>query len=209
MLFKETLSYKDPTAVVSPNALIGDNVYIGPFCYVGDRVVIGDNTRLTAYCSIGTPPEHKDYMNTQFGVVIGSNCVIREFTTVNSGTVRDTLVGSGVWMLRGSHVGHDAEIHDKTNLSCNVLVGGHTIVMEGANLGLGAIVHQNLVIGPYSMVGMGAIVTKSTNVEPFKVYTGNPAKYLKDNSVGVSRANLSDEDKLRLISEWENKCRKG
>jgi UDP-N-acetylglucosamine acyltransferase len=93
-------------------------------------------------------------------------------------------------MLRGSHVGHDCLIGDKTTLSCNVLIGGHSIVQEDVNFGLGAICHQFSVIGGGSMIGMGAIITKSSNVTPFGVYVGNPAKYLKLNTHKLKNVNM-------------------
>jgi UDP-N-acetylglucosamine acyltransferase len=84
-------------------------------------------------------------------------------------------------MLRGSHLGHDVMVENNVTISCNVLVGGHSIIGSGANLGLGAILHQFSKIGCYSMIGMGTIVTKKSNIQCFGTYVGNPAKYIKEN----------------------------
>ena len=84
-------------------------------------------------------------------------------------------------MLRGSHVGHDSLISNNCVLSCNVLIGGHSILGEGVNMGLGSICHQFSKIGSYSMIGMGAIITKKFESKCFGVFVGNPAKYIKDN----------------------------
>ena len=193
-----------PTAIIEKGAQLGKGNYIGPNCYIGNGVIIGDGNRFDGYCSIGTPPEHRDHWKGGKGVSIGNGCVIREFTTINSGCTRLTTIRDKVVMLRGSHVGHDGIIEAFANISCNVLVGGYTIVMQGANLGLGSIVHQNHVVGPYAMLGMGCVVPKKIAIEPFNIYVGNPAKFLKTNKVGIERAGLTLQDMDTLRKRYEN-----
>lgn len=48
------------------------------------------------------------------------------------------------------------------------------------------------------MLGMGTIVVKKSQIEPFKIFIGNPAKYLKSNSVAIERNNFNSEDILRF-----------
>ena len=96
-------------------------------------------------------------------------------------------------MLRNSHIGHDSIIEDRANLSCNVLVGGHSYVMEGVNMGLGAMCHQFSVLGAYAMIGMGGIVVKSSEIHPGEIYVGNPVKFLKENRIGLNRNGITSE----------------
>lgn len=193
----DTNNYIHPTAVVSPKAILGHSNYIGPYCYISDNVKIGDNNRFEAYSSIGTPAESKEYFYSNEGnVEIGCNNIFREFTTVNAGTWRPTKLGNGISMLRNSHVGHDTIVEDSVILSCSVLIGGHTYIMEGVNCGLGSIVHQRMVLGSYAMLGMGSIVTKNTPIEPGNIYVGNPARFLKNNSLdrfNITKKNLDFE----------------
>jgi len=102
-------------------------------------------------------------------------------------------------MLRGSHLGHDAIVKDKASISCNVMIGGHSEVGEGANLGLGVVVHQWLHVGSYSMVGMGSVVTK--NVHPLMLGYGNPFKHAKLNMVGLKRKGLTEEE-ISLLEDY-------
>lgn len=192
-------NYIHPTAIIDKDVELGSNNYIGPYCYITGKTKIGNNNRFEAYCSIGTPPEHRDHFTgSPFGVIIGDNCTIREYVTINSGTVRDTILGNNITMLRGSHIGHDSIVEDKANLSCNVLIGGHSHLMEGVNMGLGSICHQFSVLGAYSMIGMGGIITKSSEIHPGEIYVGNPVKFLKENKIGLNRNNI-DSDKLAQI----------
>lgn len=197
-----------PTAIVEEGVYLGNNNYIGPFCYLKKGVFIGDNNRFEAYCSIGTEAEHKDFFNSPdpengvFTVIIGDNNVFREYVTVNRGTQQLTFIGSNVIMLRNSHVGHDSTIEDNVTLSCNVLIGGHSIIMKGANMGLGSICHQFSTIGPYSIIGMGGIVTKKSEIFPAKKYVGNPVKCIGDNTIALERNNISEKDLNNLIDEY-------
>jgi UDP-N-acetylglucosamine acyltransferase len=193
------------TSLIGSNVKIGKNNYIGPFCYIPDGVVIGDNNRFEAYCSIGTAPEHRDFFNNTVtsgckGVTIGNYNIFREYVTINAGTYRDTQVGNMVIMLRGSHLGHDVIVEDGVTLSCNVLIGGESYIMEGVNMGLGSICHQYSVIGAYSMIGMGGVVTKSSSIIPGEIYVGNPVKHLKMNKIGLERNNI-DIKKLADYTE--------
>ena len=190
------------TAIIDNGVQLGENNYIGPYCYITGHTVIGNNNRFEAHCSIGTPPEHRDHFNNSpFPVIIGDGNIIREFVTINAGTVRNTVLGNNIAMLRNSHIGHDSIIEDKANLSCNVLIGGHSHIMEGANFGLGSMCHQFLVIGAYSMIGMGGIVVKSSIIQPGEIHVGNPVKFLKENKIGLNRNGI---DSNRL-SELTNK----
>lgn len=188
----ENSNFIHPSAIIGTNVIIGKNNYIGANCYIVGNTTIGDNNHFEAFCSVGTFPEHRSFFNKKEmkGVVIGDNNVFREFITINSGCYQNTVLGNEIWMLRNSHVGHDSTIYDKTTLSCNVLIGGHSIVGEDVNFGLGSICHQFSVIGGGSMIGMGAIITKSANISPFGVYVGNPAKYLKVNTHKLKNADM-------------------
>jgi UDP-N-acetylglucosamine acyltransferase len=196
-------NYIHPTATVDNNVELGFNNYIGPYCYITGKTKIGNNNRFEAYCSIGTPSEHRDYFTgSPFGVIIGNNCTIREYVTINSGTVRDTILWNNVNMLRGSHIGHDSIIEDKANLSCNVLIGGHSHLMEGVNMGLGSMCHQFLVLGAYSMIGMGGVVVKTSEIHPGEIYVGNPVKFLKENKIGLNRNNIDSAKLTELTNKY-------
>lgn len=190
------------TAWIHPDAKIGTGNKIGQYCYLGPNVTIGDNNRLEGHCSIGTPGEHKEHFNHFGEVKIGSNNIIREFTTINSGTFRATSLGDRNIMLRGSHLSHDSIVETDVTISCNVLIGGESYIMKGANLALGCILHQRQVVGSYSMIGMGGIVPKKLDIIPGNIYVGNPAKFLKKNDVGLHRARTTEQQLLEEIKRW-------
>ncbi len=187
------------SAYISPNAKLGKNNIIGPYCVVHSGVELGEGNVFTAHCSVGSPAEHRDYF-FEFGQVkIGNDNMVREFTTINGGTKRATVMGNNCTMLRGSHLSHDSVLEDGVTLSCNVLVGGESYIMRGANIGLGAVMHQRSIIGSYSMIGMNSTITKTAFVHPGEIWIGSPARFLDRNLIGMKRAGI-DEDKLN--EEW-------
>jgi UDP-N-acetylglucosamine acyltransferase len=179
------------------------NNYIGPYCVLQGNTVIGDNNRFESHCSIGSPAEHRDYFTQAGELTIGDNNTFREFVTVNAGSHSTTVVRNNVVMLRNSHVGHDSFIDNKVNLSCNVLIGGHSHIMEGANFGLGSICHQFSKIGAYAMVGMGCIIPKGRRIEPAHVVVGNPSRFIKLNEVGLTRNNISPSQLDNFRKQYE------
>lgn len=156
-----------PTALVAPNVKIGTGNYIGP------------------YCMIGYPAEHKAFWGKdQKGVEIGDDNVFTGHVTIDAGTERPTTIGNGIWMLKHSHVGHDAVIGDKATISCGAKVGGHAIIGPGTNIGLNACIHQWVDVPEGCMIGMNAAVTKKLALEPFRKYAGVPAKDIGTNQKG-------------------------
>lgn len=185
-------------------ARLGKNNTIGPFCYIGPGVTIGDFNTFIGHSAIGFPAEHRDYFHTEGAIVIGNRNMIREFVTVHGGTRSKTTMGNNCVMLRGSHLSHDSILEDCVNVSCNVLIGGETYVMEGANLGLGCVIHQRQTIGSWCMVGMGAVVTKDFECLPGNIYVGNPAKYLKRNHIGLDRNQIGFDDIKMEMERYES-----
>ncbi len=77
-------------------------------------------------------------------------------------------------------------------ISCNVMIGGHSVVMDNAVVGLGTVIHQHRCIGSYCMVGMGSVVTKS--IRPFMKAYGSPCRVMGINEVGMLRGPFDKDD---------------
>jgi len=155
--------YIHPTALIGPNVTIEDNVYIGP------------------YCVIGFPAEWKGREGEDKGVLIFTGSRITGMVTIDSGVEQVTIVGHNCYLMKHSHVGHDALIGNDVVISCGAKIGGHVVIENGCNIGLNAVIHQRQRIKNNCMIGMGAVVTKGLKTEPYSKYVGNPAKYLGPN----------------------------
>ncbi len=188
-----------PTAIIGPEVSLGTGNTIGPFTVLEGRVVLGDDNWIGPHVVIGAPGEirggdHRTSWADQASespVVIGSRNVIREFTAVHRGSVRDTLIGDDCYVMNKVYVAHDAIICSGATLSAGVLLAGHVIVGPGANLGLGTCVHQRMVIGAGAMLGMGSVVTR--HIPPHAVAFGSPARVQRANEVGLRRRGVDDQ----------------
>lgn len=191
-----------PTAIIGEGVWLGKGNKIGAYVVIQGKTFIGDNNVFEPFCSIGNEPEHKDFFGKKNkGTYIGNNNVFREYVTINAGCFVPTMLGDNITMLRGSHVGHDSHIYDNCTISCNVLIGGHSLLGKGVNMGLGSICHQYSKIGSYSMIGMGSIITKKVNVQCFGTYVGSPAKYIKEND--YQKQKWSYEMVLDICAEFD------
>ncbi len=191
------------TAIVSPMARLGRNVIIGPYSVIHSGVTLNDDVIIRSHSVIGSPAEKTGFMTADgLGVEIGEGTHISEHVTIHSGIIRKTMIGKYCLLLTKSHVGHCSEIGNGSVISCAVLVGGETIVGEGANLGLGSITHQKSRIGAWSFLGAGAVVPKNRRILPGNIYVGAPAKFLKKNEIGLQRMNISDAELWRCQNNY-------
>jgi UDP-N-acetylglucosamine acyltransferase len=166
-----------PTAIISGDVRLGNSNRILAYCVLEGPLEIGDNNVVGPHVTIGTPGENSrepHYDTSKKVITIGSNNIIREFSTVQKPCFTDlTRINSGAFLMHGVHIPHDATLEDKVVFAPLVVIGGSTTILEGANLGISSTTHQNTVVGQYSMVAMGAVVTK--NVKPFsKHIPGKP-----------------------------------
>lgn len=160
---------------------VGINTYIHPTALIGPNVTIGEGCYIGPYCIIGFPPEYKGKEDIDEGVWIGNNVRITGAVTIDSGTEGVTKIGSGCYLMKHSHIGHDAWLQFDVVVSCGAKIGGHAIIGDKTNIGLNACIHQRTQIPMGCMIGMGAVVTKKTELLPNKKYAGVPARIIGDN----------------------------
>lgn len=201
----------DPLAVISPKAELGSNVTVGPFTVIEENAVIGDETwvgphvyiaggaRIGNRCkifpgaSVGSPPQDLKYRGEPTLLEVGEKTVIREFATLNRGTVENgkTVVGSSCLLMAYSHVAHDCVVGNNVILANCGTLGGHVHLGEYVIIGGLTPVHQFVHIGAHTMIGGGFRVTK--DVPPYVLAGQNPLMFEGLNLVGLRRRGLSPE----------------
>ena len=77
-----------PDVEIGPNAVIGEGVIIEAGVKIGaganiEYATIGEGTKISPMASIGGEPQDLGYKGERTGVIIGKNCWIREFATIN------------------------------------------------------------------------------------------------------------------------------
>lgn len=154
-----------PTAVIGENVVIEEGVYIGP------------------YCIIGFPPEWKGREWEGKGVLIKKGARLTGMVTVDSGAEKMTVIGENCYLMKHSHVGHDATLEENVTLSCGAKIGGHSIIRNNSNIGLNAVIHQKVEIPEGCMIGASGFVGKTSVLKPFHKYAGVPVRELGVNIV--------------------------
>jgi UDP-N-acetylglucosamine acyltransferase len=201
-----------PTAVIAPGAEIGIDVEIGPYSLVGPRVRIGDRTRIgpqvvidgvteigqdniiVGQAGLGGPPQDLSYKGEATQLVIGDRNTIREFVTINRGTVKGggvTRVGNDCLLMACSHVAHDCDLRDRIILANNVLLAGHVFVGENANISGGSAAHHFVTIGSFAYVG--GMTRMVQDVPPYMILEGHPSRVRGVNKIGLQRGGQSPE----------------
>jgi len=209
-----------PTAIVDPKSKIHPSCTIGPYCVVGPEVELGERCRLVShvalegptkigadngffpFASIGLAPQDITYAGEPTRLEIGDHNEIREYVTINRGTVKGggvTRVASHVLIMAYAHVGHDCSIGDHVILVNGATLGGHVTVEEWAVVGALNAVHQFVRIGAHSYIGGGTVITQ--DVLPFSMTSAerNVNAY-GVNKLGLERRGFS-KDRIRQIHE--------
>ncbi len=201
-----------PTAIVDPRAVLDAAVEIGPYAMIGPHVTLGAGTKVGPhavidghttvgrdntffqFCSIGAAPQDKKYGGEPTRLEIGDRNTIREFVTINRGTVQDsgvTRLGDDNWIMAYVHIAHDCQLSNNITMSNNATLGGHVVIGDWAVLGGFSTVHQFCHIGAYAMTAFTAAV--SQDVPPFVTAAGNRAAPAGINSVGLQRRGFTSE----------------
>lgn len=109
-------------------------------------------------------------------VEIGENTMIFE----NNVLQHRVRIGANAVLWSGNHVGHQTQIEDHCFISSHVVISGFCTVGRSSFMGVNSCVGDYLTIGEDCVVGAGAVVVR--NLEPGKVYVGNPARPLDKSS---------------------------
>ncbi|PLX31993.1 MAG: acyl-[acyl-carrier-protein]--UDP-N-acetylglucosamine O-acyltransferase [Ignavibacteria bacterium] len=200
-----------PTALVDSKAELADDVVVGPFCTIeadvtidagtklGPQVRVDNGARVGKNCAIhqgavvATPPQDLKYANEKTEFILGDNCTVREYCTLNRATTHSfkTIVGSDCLLMAYVHVAHDCRVGDKVIIANSTQLGGHVIVGEQAIIGGLTAVHQFSHIGMHSMTGGAVKVTK--DIPPY-VLAGTSAGLFEGlNSIGLRRRGFPRE----------------
>lgn len=192
---------------IGPYSIIGPEVEIGRDCDIGAHVVIGGITRIGPdnrvfpFASLGLEPQDKKYAGEATRLEIGRGNTIREYVTVNRGTLQDTGVtniGDGNWIMAYVHIAHDCRIGNHTVLANNATLAGHVQLGDYVTLGGAALVHQFCRIGEHAFTAFGARINK--DVPPYVTVGEGKARPRGLNSEGLRRRGF-DETRIRALKE--------
>jgi UDP-N-acetylglucosamine acyltransferase len=196
----DPLAQLHPTVSVGPYSIIGPDVKIdahtkvGSHCVIDGHTTIGQNNHFYRFCSVGGMPQDKKYSGEPTRLEIGDRNMVREYVTINTGTVQDvgvTRLGSDNWVMAYVHVAHDCQIGNNVILANGVQMGGHVHIGDWAIVGGLAAIHQFGRVGAHSMTGGQSAL--HMDVPPYIMSSGNPCVPVGVNAEGLKRRGFTPE----------------
>jgi len=200
-----------PTAIVDPKAKVHPSCLIGPYCVIGSEVELGEDCRLIShvamegptrtganndffpFSSIGLAPQDISYAGEPTRLEIGNHNKVREFVTINRGTVKGgglTKIGDYNLIMAYTHIAHDCQIGNHIIMANAATLGGHVTVGDWANVGALCPVHHFVRIGAYSIIGGGSTITR--DVLPFSKTSAERGTHAYGlNAIGLERRGFS------------------
>ena len=145
------------TSIVDAGALIGEGSKIWHFCHVSQGAVIGANVSIGQNVFVGSK------------AVVGDGCKIQNNVSVYDRVTLEDDVFVGPSVVFTNVFNPRAAIEKKAEYK-------KTLVCRGATLGANSTVVCGVTIGMYSFVGAGAVV--NTNIDPFALVVGVPARQI-------------------------------
>ena len=134
-----------PTAIIDPAAKIPASCKIGPYCVIGAEVELGEKCNLVThvvmegptkigsdnrffpFSSIGLAPQDLTYAGEPTRLEIGDHNQIREYVTINRGTLKGgglTRIGNHTLIMAYTHIAHDCRIGDHVIMANGVTLAG-------------------------------------------------------------------------------------
>jgi len=210
------------TAIIDPKAKISSNITIGAYSVIGPDVEIDKNTiihshvnisghtkigkenKIYPFASIGNDPQDLKYNGEETRLIIGDKNTIREYVTINPGTIGGggkTLIGDNCLFMISSHIAHDCLVGNNVILANNVPLGGHAIIEDNVVIGGNSAVQQFTRIGKMAMIG--GMTGVLNDVIPYGLSTGNRNCLQGLNLIGLRRSKFENKEILGLSEAYK------
>jgi len=181
--------------LIGHNSIIEKNVVIGDNCSIGSNVIIrnsliGNNVYILDGCVIGKkgfgffPKKNLNYRYPQMGsVIIKDNVEIGCGSTIDRGSLSNTVIGKNTFLDNQIHIAHNVKIGENCIIAGQVGFAGSSTIGNNVMIGGQAGISGHLKIGNNVQIGGGSGVIK--DIPDNAKVMGYPAKnikqFLKDN----------------------------
>ena len=212
----------DKTAIIYPGAEIDDSTDVGPYSIIKGGVKIGknnliashvviegntrigDGNKIFQFASIGSVPQDLKYKGEDTKLIIGDNNIIREYVTMNPGTVTGngvTSVGDSNLFMMHVHIAHDCIIGNRNIFANNATLAGHIEIQDYVILGGLCAIHQFVRIGESALIAGGSMVVQ--DIPPYLVASGDRAKIYGINRIGLERRGFTKEEIEKIKNAYK------
>ena len=200
-----------PCTVIDEDCVIGNNTYVGPNCSIQKACVIGDGCRIldrVTLCGktvlgsrvtihpgavIGSDGFGLANEGTKWfkipqlgGVQIGNDVEIGANTTIDRGTLGDTVLEDGVKLDNQIQVAHNVKIGSHTAIAACTGISGSAVIGKHCSIGGGVGIGGHIEIADH--VKLGGMTRLTRSITEAGVYvSGTPAlpyrKWLRNSAL--------------------------
>ena len=175
--------------LIGHNTIIENNVVIGDNCSIGSNVIIrntiiNNNVSILDGCVIGKkgfgffPSNNKNIRYPHIGIVIiEDNCEIGCGSTIDRGSLSNTIIGKNTFIDNQVHIAHNNKIGENCIIAGQVGFAGSSNLGNNVMIGGQAGISGHLKIGNNVQIGGGSGVIK--DIPDNAKVMGYPAKDLK------------------------------
>ena len=175
---------------IGHNSIIESNVIIGHNCSIGSNVIIRntiikDNVSILDGCVIGKkgfgffPNNERNFRYPHIGIVIiEDNTEIGCGSTIDRGSLSNTVIGKNTFIDNQVHIAHNNKIGNNCIIAGQVGFAGSSTIGNNVMIGGQAGISGHLKIGNNIQIGGGSGVIK--NIPDNTKVMGYPAKDLKN-----------------------------
>ena len=186
-------------AIIGPDATLGNDVVVAAHCVVGENAALGDGTRLwsnvTIYPRASVGARAIIHSGARIGsdgfgyvfrdgahhkiphvgrCIVGDDVEIGANTTVDRGSIDDTVIGNGTKIDNLVHIAHNVRIGQKCLIMAQVGIAGSVTVGDGAILAGQAGLSGHLSIGAGARIAAQAGVFG--DIPAGETWSGYPAR---------------------------------
>ena len=180
---------------IGHNSIIEKNVILGNNCLIGSNTIvrnsiINNNVKILDNCIIGKhgfgflPREENNIRYPHIGIVlIHDNCEIGCGSSIDRGSMSNTVIGKNTYLDNQIHIAHNVRIGKNSIIAGQVGIAGSTIIGNNVKIGGQAGISGHLKIGNNVEIAGASGVIK--DVPDNAKVMGYPAKnireFLRDN----------------------------
>ncbi|WP_367670427.1 UDP-3-O-(3-hydroxymyristoyl)glucosamine N-acyltransferase [Sodalis-like secondary symbiont of Drepanosiphum platanoidis] len=175
-------------SIILSGTKIENNVFIGPGCFIGNNIKIKFGTKLLANVIIHNNVKIGSNCFIQSGTVIGSDgfgyinnknkwikiphigrvkignkVEIGSCTTIDKGTLDDTIIGNGVIIDNQCHIAHNVIIKNNTAIAGGVIIAGSTSIGKHCMIGGASVINGHIKICDNVIITGMSMVIRSIN----------------------------------------------
>ena len=189
VLIGENVSFGDNCSI-GHNTIIEKNVSVGNNCSIGSNCIIRntfikDNVKVLDNCVIGKhgfgffPNDTKNLRYPHIGIVIiEDNCEIGCGSTIDRGSMSNTIIGKNTFLDNQIHIAHNVKIGQNSIIAGQVGIAGSSIIGNNVKIGGQAGISGHLKIGSNVEIAGGSGVIK--NIADNSKVMGYPAKNIRE-----------------------------